>query len=264
MRRVVAVASIHKNDRGLLGDMRASQGISYKAQWDQFYASLPAGRDGRALWDVQPESAAGLDIEHFSAHFSRDLPLVDFGCGTGTQSAYLGRRWGRVLGMDVSGRAIEFATRAHRVPGLSFVAIDEEDPGLYRRLHGELGDMNVYVRGVLHQVLEVDRPGLVQSLKTLMGRSGRLYFIEVASGIREYFSDGPDRFSELPAIMQRTFLSHLPPAGLAEEDIPDVFPRSEFRLLETGTARLYTNIRFRNQEPIHIPAVFGIVEVHNQ
>ena len=243
--------------------MEASQGVSYKNQWDQFYASLPSQRDGRALWDVPPESAVGLDTEQFADYFPAHLPLVDFGCGTGTQAAYLKRDWDRVLGMDVSDKAIEMATRAHQLPGLSFIAIDEEDPGMYGRLHRELGDMNVYVRGVLHQVLEADRPALVRSLKTLMGETGRLYFIEVASHIREYFSKGPDRFSELPPIMQRTFLSRLPPTGLSEQDIPEVFPPDEFRVLASGGARLYTNIQFRNQEPIHIPAVFGIVEVMN-
>lgn len=244
--------------------MGASQGISYKAQWDQFYASLPSQREGRALWDVPPEDAAGQDADRFSGFFSTQLPLVDFGCGTGTQAAHLRRDWGSVLGMDVSSRAIEIAADQYPLPGLSFITIDEEDPDLYRRLHKQQGDMNVYVRGVLHQVLEEDRPGLVQALKTLMGRKGRLYFIEVASGIRDYFAAGPDRFSELPGIMQRTFLSHLPPTGLSEEDIPGVFPPDEFNLLESGGARLYTNIRFRNREPIHIPAVFGIVEVVNQ
>jgi SAM-dependent methyltransferase len=234
--------------------MEASQGVSYKNQWDQFYASLPSQRDGRALWDVPPESAVGRDIEQFAAYFPTHLPLVDFGCGTGTQAAYLKRGWDRVVGMDVSGKAIEMANRAHQLPGLSFIAIDEEDQELYGRLHREMGDMNVYV---------TDRPALVRSLKTLMGREGRLYFIEVASDIREYFSQGPDRFSELPPIMQRTFLSRLPPTGLSEDDIPGVFPQDEFRVLASGSARLYTNIQFRNQEPIHIPAVFGIVEVIN-
>ncbi len=241
--------------------MEARQGVSYKAQWDQFYASLPSQRDGRALWDVPPESAVGLDIEQFSGVFAPHLPLVDFGCGTGTQAAYLKRDREQVLGLDVSGKAVAMAARTYRIPGLSFLAIDEEDPEWYQRLHRDMGDMNVYVRGVLHQVLEADRPALVRSLKTLMGEEGRLYFIEVASNIREYFAAGPDRFSELPPIMQRTFLSRLPPSGLSVEDIPDVFPASEFRVLASGGARLYTNIQFRNQQPIHIPAVFGIVEV---
>ncbi len=254
------MALTKNKDRRILGDMGASQGISYKAQWDQFYQALPSQRDGRALWDVPPEDAVTQDLERFSGYFPAHLPLVDFGCGTGTQAACLRGFWDRVLGMDVSGRAIEMATGQHRQPGLSFIAIDEEDPRLYQRLHGEWGDMNVYVRGVLHQVLEADRPALVEALKTLLGREGRLYFIEVASGIRDYFSAGPDRFSELPAIMQRTFISRLPPTGLSEQDIPGVFPPDAFRVLASGSARLYTNIRFRNREPIHIPAVFGIVE----
>jgi SAM-dependent methyltransferase len=241
--------------------MDASRGTNYKIQWDQFYTSLPAQRAGGALWDVQPESAVGLDMKTFSAFFPRDLPLVDFGCGTGRQSAYLRRVWDRVLGMDISGKAIELAEREHQLPGLSFLAIDEEDSRQFQRLHGDMGDMNVYVRGVLHQVLDADRPGLVRSLKTLMGRSGRLYFIEVASDIRDYFARAPDRFSELPAAMQRVFLSRLPPAGLSVADIPKVFPPGEFRVLESGNAKLYTNLCFHNREPIHIPAVFGLVEV---
>ena len=240
-----------------------AKNISYATQWDKFYASLPGDNGGKALWDVEPELAAKQDFEVFSELLGDDLPLVDFGCGTGAQTEYLSQKRRQVIGIDVSQKAVDMAANTYTSPGVSFIPIDEGDPDFFYNLHNTMGDMNVYMRGVLHQILDEDIDRFVASIKVLMGSAGKLYFVEVASGLKEYFENGPENFSQLPGILQKVFISHLPPRGISVDEVPRIFPQPVFDVLKTGKTYLHTNISFKKNNPILIPAIYGIVAPKN-
>lgn len=240
----------------------ALSGKSYGRQWDQFYSSIKL-RGKRPLWDVEPEEAVAADYEFFAPHFDPYLPLIDVGCGTGIQTAYLAEKFELVVGIDVAASAIEEAHRCycHRGSNLRFELIDEGDEDFFPAIHRQLGDANIYMRGVMHQILDKDLQKFLEALVTLMGDTGRLFLVEVAENIRDYLSAGSGGFSDLPAIMRRTLTSHLPPRGVSLAHLASQFSIQGVEMLESGETSLVTNIRFRSQEPIRIPAVQGIFAV---
>lgn len=54
--------------------------------------------------------------------------IIDLGCGTGWTSSFLAQCGYEVLGVDFSPEAIEAGSVAHRVPGLTFLAHDWDEP----------------------------------------------------------------------------------------------------------------------------------------
>ncbi len=232
----------------------------YGKQWDDFYSNVEQRQGQHPLWEVEAEDAANLDYNIFGAYFDHSLPIVDFGCGTGCQTIFLATKFDQVVGLDVSTKVIEAAQQINSASQVRFKTIDEENPKYFQQLHLELGDANIYMRGVLHQILEDDLDSFINDLSVLAGAKGRIYFVEVANNIRDYFTTAPDNFSQLPGIMKRTFLSHLPPRGLELDDIENLFPKERFKTLKTGQLDLYTNLKFKNENAISIPAVFGIIE----
>jgi SAM-dependent methyltransferase len=232
----------------------------YRKQWDQFYSELARGNKGKALWDVDPDLAVALDYARFSAYLNKNLPILDFGCGTGQQTVWLGSHYLRGIGIDVSQNAVELANQYHTIDNVDFRLADQTDPKFNANLRAEYGDMNVYVRGVLHQIMTEHQSGIVDSLKILMGEKGRLYLIEVADNIREYLSDESAAFASLPAPMRRTLISRLPPQGLSIKELTRLFPKKDFNIITNGSSQLNTNIKFINGNSIQIPAVYCIVE----
>jgi SAM-dependent methyltransferase len=233
-------------------------GTSYGRQWDQFYTTMRAGRGEKPLWDVAPDEAVARDYNFFSHYFDRRLPIVDFGCGTGAQTAYLAQYFSPAVGIDVAASAVAQARREHQGNGLQFEVISEGNADFFPAMHLRLGDANVYMRGVLHQILDQDLPQILDAIRTLMGRSGRLFLIEVADNIRDYLNSGPDGFSQLPPLMRRTLISRLPPRGVSLAQLSALFPEQEVELIDSSEGSLATNIRFRDEKPICIPAVLGI------
>ncbi len=246
--------------RGLDSAATGGDELGYGANWERFYRSLDAARGERPLWDVDPEEAVEQDFVIFAPFLATSLPIIDFGCGTGTQTSALGRRYPLAIGLDVSPTAIESATLAQQSESVSFCLLDEADPGFFAKLHGSLGDANVYIRGVLHQLKDEDLPGLFANLAGLMGEQGRLYFVEVSDEIHQYLRDGSGGFSALPAMMRRTLISHFPPRGLSLEGVPGLLGADSFNILASGETRLKTNIRFRDQSSVEIPAVYAVAE----
>ena len=104
-------------------------------------AVMPEGSLGRAFhtfmdhpetipWDVRPEQAAEIEYPLFRDWFTPLLPVIDLGCGTGTQSAWLIRHYSPIIGLDVSKAVIEQWNQA-----VSEVLKDET---IYRKYFGDM------------------------------------------------------------------------------------------------------------------------------
>ena len=107
------------------------------------------------------------------------LPVVDLGCGNGAISRRLTEIFPSVLGVDVSPEAVAAAHSAHpHVPGLSFRSLDATRPAAAAGLARELGDVNVFVRGVFHVLSRRRQARLADSIKALLGTRGRIYLVE--------------------------------------------------------------------------------------
>jgi SAM-dependent methyltransferase len=78
-------------------------------RWQQNWHDLPR-TPGAALWDSPSPVDTADHIALFERHIDPTLPLLDVGCGNGTQTVCLGYRFPRVIGLDV----VEAATARAR------------------------------------------------------------------------------------------------------------------------------------------------------
>ncbi len=229
----------------------------YGKYWDAFYHRTYAS--GKALWDVPPEQSVLEDQRIFGSAFEGVGTVADIGCGTGEQSRYLARFYSKVIGIDAAPRAIEIAKQHTPAANTLFEVGDLASPEFAQQLHQAHGDMNVYMRGVLHQIREADREQAAANLLHLIGDKGALYLIEVGKNIRDYFRSATNSFHELPDAVQETFISNLPPHGVDEEEIHRLFNQKQYRLNQHGTGYLNTNLLLRDGTAVKIPAVFGLI-----
>jgi SAM-dependent methyltransferase len=115
----------------------------YAQTWERFWADLPIGA-GEALWDGDPALNTGAHLSKFQPFFAADMPLLDIGCGNGSQTIFLSGHYRRVIGLDFSPSAIENAV-AHGSAVAEFRQFDLLDEVSVTALHRELGDCNVRV-----------------------------------------------------------------------------------------------------------------------
>lgn len=233
--------------------------MKYGRYWDAFYEKTYVQGARKALWDVPADWSVGKDLELFQSHFPPTLPVLDIGCGTGVQAYYLAGKYPQAIGIDAAPTAIALAQAAHQRPGLEFMAADAANAHDCAALHQRFGDMNLYMRGVLHQVEAESQAQFVDNLALMMGETGVLYFIEVADHIRAYFAGASSGFHELPKAVQEVFVSNLPPHGLNLEMLPALFPEPRFKMIHSGQSALLTNLVLPSGRAVEIPAVYGVV-----
>lgn len=153
----------------------------YEPEWDSLWTAQPRVI-GAATWDSDPSLIAALDLPHFLPHVDLALPLVDLGCGNGTQTRFLAEHFPRVIGVDVSEAGLAIAREINGAREVDYRRVDVLDPAGIAALHDELGDVNVYVRGVVHQLDPADRPTAVSALAVLAGTRGRVFLSELLDG----------------------------------------------------------------------------------
>ncbi len=141
----------------------------YREAWEGFWREAPDGQ-GAVFWDAAPAQTVGLHLALFEPKL-RDpgLQMVDLGCGNGTQTRFLANRFTHVVGADLSAAAVDHARQADPAGQATYRVLDATDKTDVEALHAELGDANVYMRGVLHQADPDDRQPLVDGVATLVG-----------------------------------------------------------------------------------------------
>lgn len=231
----------------------------YSTYWREFYRKTYVERSGKALWDVDPALSAGKDFIRFSEWMDPTIPLLDIGCGTGAPTAYLAGNFDYVIGIDTAEEAVLIAQQTYLSTNMTFRCIDLADEIACQGLHEEFGDLNLYMRGVLHQIKPEHKAQVVDNLATLMGKRGTFYFIEVAAQIRQYFQEASPEFHRLPKAVQAVFISNLPPEGVTLDDVPRIFEKERFQILASGNDQLMTNLSLPDGIQITIPAVYSII-----
>ncbi|MBW4718164.1 class I SAM-dependent methyltransferase [Saccharothrix obliqua] len=178
--------------------------------WEVFWRAT--ARDGRPpLWDVP------ADLARLTEVLDGSLPVVDVGCGNGTQAVQLAAHFERVIGADASAAAIDLARRTHPHPNVTYVVLDALDTAAVARLHDRCGDANVHLRGVLHQVAPDLRPAFAAAVRRLLGERGTLHLVELAPTAEAYFAaltaGGP------PPALSRVLSAGIRPGVLTAEDV---------------------------------------------
>ncbi|MFB7292181.1 class I SAM-dependent methyltransferase [Actinacidiphila glaucinigra] len=220
--------------------------------WEGFWRDAPGG-PGAVLWDAGAEVTAAAHLSFFEAHFDPSLPVVDLGCGNGTQTRFLAKRYGRAVGVDLAAAAIGHAR--HQDPGgvAEYRQLDAADPEAVRRLGEELGEVNVYMRGVLHQCRPEERAPLVEGIAVLTGGRGRVFADELAASAKDALMGLAQRPDGPPAKLAAIFAHGIAPAEMPDAAVPELFRAAGMEVLARGEVALVTTERRADGSWFEVP-----------
>ncbi|MER5382844.1 class I SAM-dependent methyltransferase [Streptomyces sp. NPDC002688] len=226
----------------------------YRGAWEGFWREAP-GEQGEVFWDAEPALTVGVHLGLFESHLAaRDLPFVDLGCGNGTQTRFLADRFPRVVGTDLAAAALDLAQGADPAGRARYRLLDAADKTEAEALHAELGDANVYMRGVLHQAEPDDRQPLADGLATLAGERGRIFLVELAEAagtlLRE-LAQGPDG---PPAKLAPVFRHGIAPGEVADAAVPEYLRAAGLTVLASGDLPLVTTEHLPDGTRIELPS----------
>jgi SAM-dependent methyltransferase len=229
----------------------------YLTSWENFW-STTTGTPGEVFWDADPAHAAEQDLALFRSYLDPHLPLIDVGCGNGTQTRFLANHFTRVLGTEIAPAAVELAGRTNGVANVTYRLLDVLRPDDAQALHEELGDANIYMRTVMHQLSPADHSTAVQSIERLIGASGTLYLIELSSAAEPFFAQLIERHGTPPGLA-RVFQHKITPGMLHEDNLLSLFPSGRFTLLKTGPSHIRTVHTLPTGEVVKVPAFYAIL-----
>ncbi|MFI6488559.1 class I SAM-dependent methyltransferase [Streptomyces sp. NPDC050564] len=226
----------------------------YREAWEGFWREAP-GEQGAVFWDAEPALTIGVHLPLFEPHLTaRDLPVVDLGCGNGTQTRFLADRFPHVVGADLSAAALDHARLADPAGQAGYRLLDAAEKTEAETLHAELGDANVYMRGVLHQAEPDDRQPLVDGLATLVGERGRIFLVELAEaaglvlrGLAQS-TDGP------PPKLAPVFRHGIAPGEVADAAVPEYLRAAGLTVVASGELPLVTTEYTADGSRIELPS----------
>ena len=233
----------------------------YLTSWEGFW-STTTGAPGEIFWDANPAHAAQQDVVLFKDAIDSQLPLIDLGCGNGTQTRCLADHFPRVLGTEISPAAVEIARMKHAAPNVSYRILDVLSPDDAQALHDEIGDANIYMRGVLHQLSPADQATAIQSIGRLLGTTGTLYLIELSSAAEPFFDQLIKQYGPPPGLA-RVFQYQITPGLLNENDLGALFPPDRFTLIRTGPSHIQTVHTLPTGDVVKVPAFYAILRRRN-
>jgi SAM-dependent methyltransferase len=229
----------------------------YLTSWESFW-STSTGTAGEIFWDADPAHAAQQDLALFQGSIDPQLPLIDLGCGNGTQTRFLADHFARVIGTEIAPSAVEIARTKNAAPNISYRALDVLSPDDAQALHEEIGDANLYMRAVLHQLSPADHATAIQSIERLLGRKGVLYLVELSSAAEPYFAQLITQYGPPPGLA-RVFQHQITPGMVNESDLDVLFPPDRFTLLRTGPSHIHTVHTLPTGEVVKVPAFYAIL-----
>jgi SAM-dependent methyltransferase len=207
--------------------------------WDRFWASIRStGPVGEVLWDAA--SAAELDAVRANAlaHMATDLPVVDIGCGNGRFSRLLAASFPQVLGIDVSPHAVKIAEEeSGDVHNVRYRVLDASVAGMGKQLSDELGEANVFMRGVLHVFDAEQRERAVANLRDIIGQRGVVYFSETnfeGDPLDQLVAQGATPTS-MPEPLRKCIAAGIrPPRHFGDAQLAAFFPPAYWDALDSG------------------------------
>lgn len=206
--------------------------------WNSYWGNVQVtGPHGDVLWDSHGEHEMAEHAGLLSELVDPALPMVDVGCGNGTQSRQLAGLFPHVVGIDFAGNAVDRArAESAGLPGAEFRVIDATVPGALDDLAAELGDANAFLRGVLH-VLEKDaQQRLEANLRTLTGARGRVFLAETnfEGGPLGYVQHLGATLTWLPRPLEKAIRGIPMPGHFGPEERRQVFPDSRWQVVREG------------------------------
>ncbi|MEU6064391.1 class I SAM-dependent methyltransferase [Streptomyces sp. NPDC047082] len=212
----------------------------YREAWEGFWREAP-DEQGAVFWDAEPALSAGIHLALFEPHLTDPgLPLLDLGCGNGTQTRFLADRFPHVVGADIAAAALDHARHADRAGQASYRLLNAAEKSETETLHAELGDANVYMRGVLHQCEPDDRQPLVDGIAALVGERGRALLVELAEAARPVLLGLAQSPSGPPPKLAPIFRHGIAPGEVADDAVPEYLRSAGLTVLASGELPLTT------------------------
>lgn len=193
------------------------------------------------FWDAEPALTVGIHLALFEPHLTAPgLAMVDLGCGNGTQTRFLADRFPHVVGADLSAAALDHARHADPAGQATYRVLDAVEKSETETLHAELGDANVYMRGVLHQAEPDDRQPMVDGLAALVGERGRLFLVELSEAAKPVLVGLAQNPAGPPPKLAPIFQHGIAPGEVADEAVPEYLRTAGLSILAGGELPLIT------------------------
>lgn len=228
--------------------------------WEAFWSDLPEGT-GQAFWDCPAAQGVASHVKLFLPYFDRTIPLLDLGCGNGTQTRYLAGLFSQVIGADIAAAALARAREQNPAPNVVYTPLDMLDEEAVSRFHDRFGDVNVYLSGVLHQLPVQHRVSCARHLAILAGHRGRVFDQELTPASYTYMQElMADRRNDLPKLdrVSAYFRIGLQPAA-GEAGLEAVFSQAGFTVLDSGDLFLRTTETMPDGTGLDLPTRYVIV-----
>jgi SAM-dependent methyltransferase len=232
--------------------------------WDRFWASIQCtGPDGEVLWDAASADELNGVRARALAHMAMSLPVVDVGCGNGRFSRLLAGSFPQVLGIDVSAHAVRRAEdESGDVDNVMYRVLDASAPDAGKQLFDELGEANVFMRGVLHVLDAEQRKRTAANLRDLIGQRGVVYFAET-----NYAGDPLDQLvaqgatpTKMPEPLRKCIAAGLkPPRHFGEAQLAALFPPMYWETLDSGPTTMHGVPLTAKDKFESIPGFYAIV-----
>jgi SAM-dependent methyltransferase len=230
--------------------------------WEAFWKDLP-DRAGAAFWDCAPAEGAAAHAELFKPHFDPDLPLVDLGCGNGTQTKYLAGLYDRVVGVDIAEAALNRARVENAADNVSYASLNVLDDAAVTAFREQYGDVNIYLSGVIHQLPVDQRVACARNLAVLAGARGCVFNQELTPASYTYMQQLiADPANDLPKLERVSiyFGIGLQPAA-GEAELETVYTEGGFTILDGGDLLLRTTETLADGSSLNLPTHYVIAQV---
>ncbi|TDC78632.1 class I SAM-dependent methyltransferase [Streptomyces hainanensis] len=225
--------------------------------WDGFWADAPTERDS-VFWDAPPEQVVERQLPLFERHLTAGPPLVDAGCGNGTQTRWLAARHrGPVVGVDLSPTAVELARGAGG--DAEYEVLDLADGPAVATFRAGRGDCHVYLRGVLHQAAHDDRARIADGVTALLGHGGRAFVVEPARAAKEVLGGLMGRPAGPPPALAAVFAHGISPMEMPDEAVPALFTGRGLTVFASGRLPLATTVRDPDGARVELPSNWLVV-----
>ncbi|MBY8341727.1 class I SAM-dependent methyltransferase [Streptomyces spinosirectus] len=212
----------------------------YREAWEGFWREAPE-EQGAVFWDADPAETVGVHLALFEPHLADPgLAMVDLGCGNGTQTRFLAQRFRHVVGADLSGAALDHARHADPAGQATYRVLDAVEKGETETLHAELGDANVYMRGVLHQAEPDDRQPMADGLAALVGQRGRVFLVELSESAKPVLMGLAQSPTGPPPKLAPIFQHGIAPGEVADDAMPRYLRAAGLTVLASGELPLST------------------------
>ncbi|MDX3228829.1 class I SAM-dependent methyltransferase [Streptomyces sp. ME19-01-6] len=230
----------------------------YTQAWESYWRET-SDAPGEAIWDADPSLSAAPHLDLLAPHADTGLPIVDLGCGNGTQTRYLASHFPRALGVDLSRAAVEHARRADRAKVAEFEQLNLTDAARVRELHERLGDSNVYMRAVIHQSDPPDRQPVAEAVATLLGRRGRAFVAELTEESKTVLRELAQAPGGPPPKLRRVFDHGLRPADARTAEVAELLREAGLTVLAQGLTTLPQTEYRADGTRIDLPAQWFVV-----